>query len=97
LLPTVVRCAATAALRNITKWRFDRILLPDGRPAWSHFSDTHSEPSHTAASFDELNHRVKNTLVSVQAIEQQTFCAAQRPDGLLALRAASTLARAVRC
>lgn len=59
------------------EWRLDRILLPDGRfGVVCYFRDISQQLQAEETQqllINELNHRVKNTLASVQAIAQQTL------------------------
>jgi PAS domain S-box-containing protein len=64
--------------------RLDRIVLPDGRfGVVCYFRDI-AQRIHEEATrqllLNELNHRVKNTLASVQAIVQQTLRSAKDPS-----------------
>ncbi len=72
--------------RNATEyyeWRLDRITLPDGRfGVVCHFRDIAAEVQARQTKqllVEELNHRVKNTLASVQAIVQHTLRGAKDP------------------
>jgi two-component sensor histidine kinase/CheY-like chemotaxis protein len=72
--------------RNTTEhyeWRLDRITLPDGRfGVVCHFRDIAGEVQARRTQqllVEELNHRVKNTLASVQAIVQHTLRSAKDP------------------
>ena len=66
------------------EWRVDRITLPDGSfGAVCYFRDIAAqvEAENTRQLLVlELNHRVKNTLASVQAIAQQTMRSTKEPD-----------------
>ena len=73
-------CAAYRIDRNTTEhyeWRLDRITLPDGRfGVVCHFRDIAAQVLARQTQqllVEELNHRVKNTLASVQAIAQHTL------------------------
>jgi two-component sensor histidine kinase/CheY-like chemotaxis protein len=59
------------------EWRLDRITLPDGRfGIVCHFRDVAMQVRARQTQqllVEELNHRVKNTLASVQAIAQHTL------------------------
>ena len=73
-------CAAYRIDRNTTEyyeWRLDRITLPDGRfGVVCHFRDIAAQVRARQTQqllVEELNHRVKNTLASVQAIAQHTL------------------------
>jgi two-component sensor histidine kinase len=66
--------------RNTTEyyeWRLDRLTLPDGRfGVVCHFRDVATQVRARQTQqllVEELNHRVKNTLASVQAIAQHTL------------------------
>jgi PAS domain S-box-containing protein len=65
------------------EWRLDRIVLPDGRyGVVCYFRDISQrvQADHTRQLLlNELNHRVKNTLASVQAIAQQTLKNTKNP------------------
>ena len=72
--------------RNVTEyyeWRLDRITLPDGRfGVVCHFRDIAAQVQARETQqllIEELNHRVKNTLASVQAIVQHTLRSAKDP------------------
>jgi PAS domain S-box-containing protein len=72
--------------RNTTEhyeWRLDRITLPDGRfGVVCHFRDIAAQVQARQTQqllIEELNHRVKNTLASVQAIVQHTLRSARDP------------------
>lgn len=72
--------------RNTTEyyeWRLDRITLPDGRfGVVCHFRDIAAQVQARQTKqllVEELNHRVKNTLASVQAIVQHTLRSAKDP------------------
>src|SRR5262245_34528504 len=72
--------------RNTTEyyeWRLDRITLPDGRfGVVCHFRDIAAQVQARQTQqllIEELNHRVKNTLASVQAIVQHTLRSAKDP------------------
>jgi PAS domain S-box-containing protein len=72
--------------RNTTEyyeWRLDRITLPDGRfGVVCHFRDIAAQVQARRTQqllVEELNHRVKNTLASVQAIVQHTLRSAKDP------------------
>jgi two-component sensor histidine kinase len=72
--------------RNTTEyyeWRLDRITLPDGRfGVVCHFRDIAAQVLARKTQqllVEELNHRVKNTLASVQAIVQHTLRSAKDP------------------
>jgi two-component sensor histidine kinase/CheY-like chemotaxis protein len=72
--------------RNTTEyyeWRLDRIRLPDGRfGVVCHFRDVGAQVQARQTQqllVEELNHRVKNTLASVQAIVQHTLRSAKDP------------------
>jgi PAS domain S-box-containing protein len=72
--------------RNTTEyheWRLDRITLPDGRfGVVCHFRDIGAQVQARQTQqllVEELNHRVKNTLASVQAIVQHTLRSAKDP------------------
>ncbi|HEY7665898.1 MAG TPA: response regulator [Xanthobacteraceae bacterium] len=78
--------AEVRADRKVTEyyeWRLDRIVLPDGRHgAVCYFRDISQrvQADHTRQLLlNELNHRVKNTLASVQAIAQQTLKNTKNP------------------
>ena len=68
---------ADRGVREYYEWRLDRILLPDGRfGVVCYFRDISQRVQAEATRqllLNELNHRVKNTLASVQAIAQQTL------------------------
>ncbi|HEX5508689.1 MAG TPA: response regulator [Pseudolabrys sp.] len=73
--------------RSVTEyyeWRLDRIVLPDGRfGVVCYFRDIAADVQARRTQkllTDELNHRVKNTLASVQAIVQQTLRTTKNPD-----------------
>ena len=73
-------CAAYRIDRSTTEhyeWRLDRITLPDGRfGVVCHFRDIAEQVRARQTQqllVEELNHRVKNTLASVQAIAQHTL------------------------
>jgi PAS domain S-box-containing protein len=79
--------AETRADRGVIEhyeWRVDRITLPDGSfGAVCYFRDIAGEveaESTRQLLVRELNHRVKNTLASVQAIAQQTMRTTKEPD-----------------
>ena len=79
--------AETRADRGVIEhyeWRVDRITLPDGSfGAVCYFRDIASqiEAENTRQLLvRELNHRVKNTLASVQAIAQQTMRTTKEPE-----------------
>ena len=65
------------------EWRLDRITLPDGRfGVVCHFRDIAAQIQARQIQqllVEELNHRVKNTLASVQAIVQHTLRSARDP------------------
>ena len=65
------------------EWRLDRILLPDGRfGVVCYFRDIAQQvqaENTRKLLLNELNHRVKNTLASVQAIVQQTLRSTRDP------------------
>ena len=65
------------------EWRLDRITLPDGRfGVVCHARDIATEVQARQTQqllVEELNHRVKNTLASVQAIVQHTLRSARDP------------------
>ena len=72
--------------RNVIEyyeWRLDRITLPDGQfGVVCHFRDIAGEVQARKTQqllVEELNHRVKNTLASVQAIVQHTLRSAKDP------------------
>ncbi|MGH6789726.1 MAG: response regulator [Pseudolabrys sp.] len=73
--------------RNATEyyeWRIDRIGLPDGRlGVVCYFRDISTQVQARQTEqllVNELNHRVKNTLASVQAIVQQTLRSTKSPE-----------------
>ena len=77
--------------RGITEyyeWRIDRIVLPDGRYGIvCYFRDISAQVQARETQqllVDELNHRVKNTLASVQAIVQHTLRTTKNPDDFAA-------------
>lgn len=84
--------AETRADRQVTEhyeWRVDRIRQPDGRfGAVCYFRDV-SERARAEATrqllINELNHRVKNTLATVQAVAQQTLRHSKEPGDFAAL------------
>ena len=65
------------------EWRLDRISLPDGRyGVVCYFRDIAEQVQAETTRqllLNELNHRVKNTLASVQAIVQQTLRSTRDP------------------
>jgi PAS domain S-box-containing protein len=72
--------------RGVTEfyaWRIDRIVLPEDRHGVvCYFRDIAAEVEARQTQqllVDELNHRVKNTLASVQAIVQHTLRSAKDP------------------
>jgi PAS domain S-box-containing protein len=72
--------------RGVTEyyeWRIDRILLPDGRfgvvCCFRDISQRVQADNTRQLLLGELNHRVKNTLASVQAIAQQTLRSTKEP------------------
>jgi PAS domain S-box-containing protein len=79
--------AETRADRGVMEhyeWRVDRIALPDGLfGAVCYFRDIAAEVEAEGTRqllLRELNHRVKNTLASVQAIAQQTMRTTKEPE-----------------
>jgi PAS domain S-box-containing protein len=64
-------------VREYYEWRLDRIVLPDGRfGVVCYFRDISQQikaENTRKLLVNELNHRIKNTLASVQAIAQQTL------------------------
>jgi len=70
------------------EWRIDRIVLPDGRYGIvCYFRDISAQVQARETQqllVDELNHRVKNTLASVQAIVQHTLRTTKNPDDFAA-------------
>ncbi len=72
--------------RNVTEyyeWRLDRITLPEGRfGVVCHFRNIAAQVQARRTQqllIEELNHRVKNTLASVQAIVQHTLRSTRDP------------------
>ena len=97
-------CAAYRVDRDTTEyyeWRLDRLTLPDGRfGVVCHFRDVATQVRARQTQqllVEELNHRVKNTLASVQAIAQHTLRSTRDDPGEFASKFAGriqSLARA---
>jgi PAS domain S-box-containing protein len=71
-------------VKEYYEWRLDRITLPDGRfGVVCHFRDIAAQVQARETKqllVEELNHRVKNTLASVQAIVQHTLRSSRDPS-----------------
>ena len=74
---SALKSGAICGLTEYYEWRADRIVLPDGRyGVVCYFRDIAAQVQARRTQrllVDELNHRVKNTLASVQAIVQHTL------------------------
>ncbi|HUN50265.1 MAG TPA: response regulator [Candidatus Sulfotelmatobacter sp.] len=83
LMPEQSEKRADSGKIEYYEWRLDRILLPDGRyGVVCYFRDIAEQVKAETTRrllLDELNHRVKNTLASVQAVMQQTLRSSRNP------------------